>query len=58
MEIESEVSAPITFGQELGTVTVKLDDEVIVNESIVATHNVNDGGLMVKALDSIKLMFK
>ena len=58
MEIESEVSAPITFGQELGTVTVKLDDEVIVNESIVATHDVNDGGLMVKALDSIKLMFK
>jgi D-alanyl-D-alanine carboxypeptidase (penicillin-binding protein 5/6) len=58
MEIESEVSAPITFGQELGTVTVKLDEEVIVNESIVATHDVNDGGLMVKALDSIKLMFK
>ena len=58
MEIESEVSAPITFGQELGTVTVKLDDEIIVNESIVATHDVNDGGLLVKALDSIKLMFK
>jgi D-alanyl-D-alanine carboxypeptidase (penicillin-binding protein 5/6) len=58
MEIDGEVSAPVAFGQELGKVTVKLDDEVIVSENIVATHDVNDGGLLVKALDSIKLMFQ
>ena len=58
MEIDGEVSAPVAFGQELGKVTVKLDDEVIVSENIVATHDVNDGGLLVKALDSIKLMFR
>jgi D-alanyl-D-alanine carboxypeptidase (penicillin-binding protein 5/6) len=58
MEIDSEISAPIALGQELGMVTVKLDDELIVNESVVATQSINDGGLLVKALDSIKLMFK
>ncbi len=58
MDIDSEISAPIALGQELGMVTVKLDDELIVNESVVATQSINDGGLLVKALDSIKLMFK
>jgi len=58
MEIDEQISAPINFGQELGKVTVKLDDEIIVSEKIVATHNINDGGLMVKAIDSIKLMFE
>jgi len=58
MDIDSEISAPIVLGQELGMVTVKLDDELIVNESVVATQSINDGGLLVKALDSIKLMFK
>jgi D-alanyl-D-alanine carboxypeptidase (penicillin-binding protein 5/6) len=58
MEIDSEISAPIRLGQELGMVTVKLDDEVIVNENIIATQAINDGGLLVKALDSIKLMFR
>lgn len=58
MEIDSEINAPVARGQEMGVVNVKLDDELIVSESIVATHAVNDGGLLVKALDSIKLMFK
>ena len=58
MEIDSEINAPVARGQEMGVVNVKLDDELIVSESIVATHTVNDGGLLVKALDSIKLMFK
>ena len=58
MEIDEKISAPVSFGQELGKVTVKLDDEVIVSENIVATHEINDGGLLDKALDSIKLMFE
>ena len=58
MEIDSEINAPVVRGQEMGVVNVKLDDELIVSERIVAIHAVNDGGLVVKAIDSIKLMFK
>ncbi|GBF29274.1 D-alanyl-D-alanine carboxypeptidase DacA [bacterium MnTg03] len=58
MEIDSEINAPVAQGQEMGVVNVKLDDKIVVNESIVATHAVDDGGLWIKTLDSIKLMFK
>ena len=58
MDIDSEINAPVARGQEMGMVNVKLDEEIVVNEKIVATHAVDDGGLWVKTLDSIKLMFK
>lgn len=58
MDIESEISAPISQGQELGQVNISLDDEAIVSESIVATHAVAEGGLISQLLDRIKLMFK
>ena len=58
MEIESEISAPIDRGQELGQVSISLDDEVIVAESIIATHAVAEGSFVSRTLDSIKLMFK
>ncbi|MEE8365790.1 MAG: D-alanyl-D-alanine carboxypeptidase family protein [Gammaproteobacteria bacterium] len=58
MDIESQISAPIMRGQELGSVNIKLDEETIVSETIVAMHAVNDGNLWDKAIDGIKLMFK
>lgn len=58
MEINSEINAPVARGQELGVVNVRLDDKLVVSQIIVATHSVNDGGLWVKALDNIKLMFR
>ncbi|MCP4430017.1 MAG: serine-type D-Ala-D-Ala carboxypeptidase, partial [Gammaproteobacteria bacterium] len=58
MEIEGQISAPVSHGQELGQVNISLDDEAIVSESIVATHAVSEGGLFSRALDSIKLLFK
>jgi D-alanyl-D-alanine carboxypeptidase (penicillin-binding protein 5/6) len=58
MDIESQISAPIKRGQELGSVNIKLDEETIVSETIVSIHAVNDGSLWDKAIDGIKLMFK
>ena len=58
MNIESEISAPVNEGQELGQINIKLDEDIIVSEAIVATHAVAEGGILSRALDSIKLMFK
>ena len=58
MEIDSEISAPIARGQQLGQVNIKLDDEIIVSEDIVAMQSVEQGSLFVRALDSIKLLFR
>lgn len=58
MEIENEISAPVERGQILGQVSIKLDEDTIVAEPIVATHSVAEGSLLVRTLDSIKLMFR
>ncbi|MCP3687295.1 MAG: D-alanyl-D-alanine carboxypeptidase [Gammaproteobacteria bacterium] len=58
MDIENQIAAPITQGQELGQVNIKLDDEIIISESIVATHAVAEGSIISRLLDGIKLMFK
>ncbi|MDH3633480.1 MAG: D-alanyl-D-alanine carboxypeptidase [Gammaproteobacteria bacterium] len=58
MEIDREISAPIAQGQQLGQVSIKLDDELVLSENIVAMQNVAAGSFFVRALDSIKLMFR
>jgi D-alanyl-D-alanine carboxypeptidase (penicillin-binding protein 5/6) len=58
MEIDSEISAPVDRGQSLGQVNIKLDDELILSESIVAMQAVSEGSLIHQAMDKIKLMFR
>ncbi len=58
MEIDQEISAPIARGQQLGQVNIKLDDELMLSEDIVAMQDVAEGSLFVRAMDSVKLMFR
>jgi D-alanyl-D-alanine carboxypeptidase (penicillin-binding protein 5/6) len=58
IEIDNQIEAPVAVGQELGRLNVKLDDETIVSEPLVAMQGVQDGGLIQKAIDSIKLIFQ
>jgi D-alanyl-D-alanine carboxypeptidase (penicillin-binding protein 5/6) len=58
IEIDARIEAPIAAGQELGQLNVRLDDETIVTQPLVAMHGINDGGLMQRAMDSIKLLFE
>jgi D-alanyl-D-alanine carboxypeptidase (penicillin-binding protein 5/6) len=58
MEIDREISAPVTQGQQLGQVSITLDDELVLSENIVAMQSVDEGSLFVWAMDRIKLMFR
>ncbi|MDH3388161.1 MAG: D-alanyl-D-alanine carboxypeptidase [Gammaproteobacteria bacterium] len=58
MEIDREISAPVSRGQQLGLVNIKLDDELLLSEQIVAMQAVDQGSLFARAMDSIKLMFR
>ena len=58
MEIDREISAPVIRGQQLGQVSITLDEESILSENIVAMQTVDEGSLFVRAMDSIKLMFR
>jgi D-alanyl-D-alanine carboxypeptidase (penicillin-binding protein 5/6) len=58
MEIDREISAPVIQGQQLGQVSIKLDDESVLSENIVAMHAVDEGSVFVRVMDKIKLMFQ
>jgi len=58
MEIDREISAPVVQGQQLGQVSIKLDDELLLSENIVAMHVVDEGSIFVRVMDKIKLMFR
>ncbi len=57
IEVDADIAAPVAEGQELGRLTVKLDDETLVERPLVALQPVNDGGLVKKVLDSVKKLF-
>jgi len=62
-ELEAEISvndviqAPVNVGEEFGRLIVKLDDEIIVDEPLVALEPVPEGGLFKRLWDMIKLFF-
>ncbi len=58
MEIDREISAPVAQGQQLGQVNIKLDDELMLSEDIVAMQDVGEGSFFVRTMDSIKLLFR
>lgn len=58
MEIDREIEAPITHGQQLGQVNIKLDDDIVISEPIVAMQEVSEGSFFSRTMDSIKLMFR
>ena len=58
MEVDAEISAPVVRGQQLGLVNIRLDDELLLSEDLVAMQEVGEGSLIDQAMDRIKLMFK
>ena len=58
MEVDAAIEAPVVRGTTLGRVSIKLDGEEILNEPIVAMQPVNEGSLIDRAMDSIRLMFQ
>ncbi len=57
MHIDQVIKAPITKGQELGNITVKLDGETLLDVPLVALENVEEAGFFARLWDDIKLFF-
>jgi D-alanyl-D-alanine carboxypeptidase (penicillin-binding protein 5/6) len=58
MNVNSTIVAPITKGEEYGSVEVKLGDELIAQRPLVALDDVTEGGLWRRTVDNIKLLFQ
>ena len=58
MEVERQISAPVTRGQEYGTLSIRLGDEVIATAPLVALQQVAEGSLWQQLSDSARLWFE
>lgn len=58
IEVDNAIEAPIKKGQELGALSIKIDGKELSKQPIVALHDIEDGGLMKKALDRVKRVFQ
>ncbi|MFL1465263.1 D-alanyl-D-alanine carboxypeptidase family protein [Marinobacter sp. HN1S83] len=57
VDLDSVIKAPIKVGDELGRLQVKLGDDVIVDQPVLALSDVPEGGLFKRLWDAIKLFF-
>jgi D-alanyl-D-alanine carboxypeptidase (penicillin-binding protein 5/6) len=54
-ELSQKLEAPISKGQEVGQLFLKLEDDVIATYPLVTLEDVNEGGLFDKAKDWVSL---
>jgi D-alanyl-D-alanine carboxypeptidase (penicillin-binding protein 5/6) len=57
VDLDSVIKAPIKAGDELGRVKVSLNDEVLVDQPVLALNDVPEGGFFKRIWDAIKLFF-
>lgn len=57
VEVDSVIKAPVEAGDELGTVTISFDGEVLAERPVVALESAPEGGLFKRLLDAVKLFF-
>ncbi|MDX1452116.1 MAG: D-alanyl-D-alanine carboxypeptidase family protein [Oleiphilaceae bacterium] len=57
LSVDPVIKAPVEPGQEFGRLQVKLGDELVVDEPLVALDAVPEGGFFKRIWDMIKLFF-
>lgn len=56
--LEEPVMAPLQKGQTIGTLTIRLDEEVLATEPLVARDAVAEGSLTSRLVDQVMLWFE
>ena len=57
MDINTEILAPLSKGQKLGTLTVRMNEEVLLSSTLVALNAVEEAGFFSRIWDEIALFF-
>lgn len=57
VEVDSVIHAPLSAGDELGTVKVTLGGETLAELPLLALETVPEGGFFKRIMDSVKLFF-
>ncbi len=57
LSVDTNIIAPALKGQEFGTVTVQLGEEILAEQPLVALEDIAEGGLWQRLLDDVMLWF-
>lgn len=57
MDISAEILAPLSKGQKLGTLAVRMKEEVLLSATLVALNAVEEAGFFSRIWDEIALFF-
>ena len=57
-EIGKQITAPITTGQQLGVVSVALEDAPVATVALTALKDVPEGGLVSQLIDRVMMMLE
>lgn len=57
LDIGQDLSAPITLGDRVGTLEVRLGDEVVGEQALVALESIEEGGLFKRLFDQVRRFF-
>ncbi|WP_081192911.1 D-alanyl-D-alanine carboxypeptidase family protein, partial [Halomonas sp. BC1] len=57
LNLDSDLSAPVAVGDEVGTLEVYLGDEMVGERQLVALENVEEGGLFKRFFDQVQRFF-
>ena len=58
LEIETEITAPVTRGENKGRVLLKLGNEVLTEQPLIALETVPKGNLWRRMSDNVRLLFQ
>jgi D-alanyl-D-alanine carboxypeptidase (penicillin-binding protein 5/6) len=58
MSINNRVIAPVAAGQGLGTVQVKLGDEIVAEQQLVSLESIGEGSIWQRVMDEALLYFE
>jgi serine-type D-Ala-D-Ala carboxypeptidase (penicillin-binding protein 5/6) len=57
LDIQGDLTAPVEAGETLGTLEIRMGDEVVGERSLVALEGVEEGGIVKRLLDQVRRFF-
>ncbi|MCE8034721.1 D-alanyl-D-alanine carboxypeptidase [Billgrantia tianxiuensis] len=57
LDIRQDLTAPISLGDRVGTLEVRLGDEIVGEQPLVALESIEEGGLFKRLFDQVRRFF-
>jgi D-alanyl-D-alanine carboxypeptidase (penicillin-binding protein 5/6) len=58
MSIDNRIIAPVSAGQPLGTVQIKLGEDIVATQPLVSLQGIDEGSFLQRMIDEAMLYFE